>query len=138
MMDVHEQLRQLEMKSEKYRHALEAVPVVLGQLDNDGKDFLAVIMQACLEAGMEGQVEWDELRNKREKKEEGNFLQMYRIEHIGQPLTYWGECEGETFPMNPDDQYLGWTLDKGKARVYTEAQRKRMKLPANGMWVVTE
>jgi len=46
-----EQLRQSNDARERYKDAIKAVPVVLSQLDNDGKDFLAEIMQAAVDAG---------------------------------------------------------------------------------------
>lgn len=129
-MDVHEELRQANMRANKYREALEAVPVVLGQLDNDGKDFLTVVMQACLEAGMENGYED---RERYEQKNKKNKKDTYRIGHLKEKAMYWGKCPDESMPTNC---YDGWTSDLSMVYEYGEYQRSVTKLPQNGCWVV--
>ncbi len=79
---------------------------------------------------MEEEVEW---RKQRNKKDNTNFLRTYRIEHTMEKECYWGDCKD-----SQSHEYLGWTMDKGKARVYSEEQRKRISLPTNGCWVVIQ
>jgi hypothetical protein len=48
-----QQLKSAEDDLAKARWALRVVPVILSQLDNDGCDMLADLLQACIETGYE-------------------------------------------------------------------------------------
>lgn len=128
-MDIYEQLRQAEERANNWGEALRAVPALLSQLDNDGKDFFEMIAQALCESSyLDG---FEDGNKPLGEDEDGDIDRFWVIGHLTQPNTYWGRENNVT--------YDGWVTGREKALLFGVAGRKEKgALPANGCWVVAE